>query len=399
MLKICIMNDKMEIDSCPPSARTKPEKWKKIFFPLITLGIYILIFIVLILIWAAYKSNELYNHIKHEKIAERSKTYLKDPGLYFSSVLLSLDESCDDYYVKANRAGSSGPLVLALGDSFTVGVGCKLSETYPYKVAERLNGGFINAGACGAGLSQMLIFGRRLIPKYRPRYVLAQYSPWLTTRAGELFSPSKMMDPSGQAGYILIPPSPPTPFLTESPDGSISLHPAVYRSKFLDIPEKYRKTPPGLIDRISFILSAGVPAYADDLFEKTLYKIKGKLGLTPMPSQNQEKIIKYVFNELNDICKKNGSTLVIVAMDGFQNYILAELSYSKTRALKSIDGAIFVDAMTPLFEKLDTKTYDAYSRKYHFWKGTPPACVDKHPNPEAQKMTAEEILKAIKNAK
>ncbi|MCL5036181.1 MAG: hypothetical protein M1269_03585 [Chloroflexi bacterium] len=379
-----------------PSTGNKPGNGKKIVFLIISLGIYILIFMMWILVWAAYKSNDLYIHVKHEKIAGHKNTYLNDPSIGFSCVLIRFDKSCDDHYAKDNPAQLSGPLVLALGDSFTVGVGCKLDETYPYKVAGRLNGRFINAGLCGAGLSQMLIIGRKLIPEYRPRYVLVQYSPWLVRRAGELFSPSRIVDsPGGTAGILNIP----TPFLTESSDGSLSLHPPVYRSKFLDIPEKYRKTPPGLIDRISFILSAGVPAYADDLFKKTLYKIKRKLELTPRPARNYEKIIKSIYGELNDICKENGAKLVIVAMDGTEAYKIEELPHSDTGALKSIDGAIFVDAMTPLFEKLDTKTYDAYSRKYHFWKGTPPACVDKHPNPEAQKMTAEEILKAIKNAK
>ena len=51
-------------------------------------------------------------------------------------------------------------------------------------VAQGLGGTVLNAGKCAYGLSQMLILARRLIPRYRPDYVLVQFSPWQKLHSG-----------------------------------------------------------------------------------------------------------------------------------------------------------------------------------------------------------------------
>src|SRR5262249_53413213 len=106
---------------------------------------------------------------------------------------------------KAAQEGS--PSVLALGCSFTYGDVCLAEEAYPY-VLSRLTGcRSMNAGMKSYGLAQMLILARRLIPQYRPDYVVVQYSPWLAQRAQNFYA----------HGMNFI--TTPVPFFSDSPDG------------------------------------------------------------------------------------------------------------------------------------------------------------------------------------
>ena len=58
--------------------------------------------------------------------------------------------------------------VLSLGDSITYGYGCRAEEAFGYLVARALGGTVLNAGQSGAGLAQMVLLARELIPAYRP---------------------------------------------------------------------------------------------------------------------------------------------------------------------------------------------------------------------------------------
>jgi hypothetical protein len=73
--------------------------------------------------------------------------------------------------------------VLALGCSFTYGAATNAENTYPYLVGQRLAGTTRNAGVSSYGLSQMMILAKRLVPAYKPDYLLVQYSPWLVDRS------------------------------------------------------------------------------------------------------------------------------------------------------------------------------------------------------------------------
>jgi hypothetical protein len=98
----------------------------------------------------------------------------------------------DGFRIPEGRAtiNTNRPFVLALGDSFTDGFGCLAEETYPYRIAQALGGSELNAALGAYGLAQMLLLARRHIPEYRPDYVLIQYSPWLISRAFNVYAPT-----------------------------------------------------------------------------------------------------------------------------------------------------------------------------------------------------------------
>jgi hypothetical protein len=56
-------------------------------------------------------------------------------------------------------------------------------------VAKETNLAYINAGISSYGLAHMLILAKKLIPRYKPDYVIVQYSPWLVARSVNIYGP------------------------------------------------------------------------------------------------------------------------------------------------------------------------------------------------------------------
>src|SRR5690606_37609731 len=80
------------------------------------------------------------------------------------------------------------PRLLFLGDSFTYGLFVPSEETIPQQTAKLLGGQAINAGVPGYSLAQVLIYAEKLIPKYKPDYVIVQYTPWMVERSTSGFA-------------------------------------------------------------------------------------------------------------------------------------------------------------------------------------------------------------------
>ncbi|MBI1859041.1 MAG: SGNH/GDSL hydrolase family protein [Candidatus Melainabacteria bacterium] len=109
--------------------------------------------------------------------------YSKEPNLsYDRKIPLKYDKNGFRVPIKKTESSSATnkrPLILALGCSFTYGAKVHATSTYTYLVGKQLNGESINAGVSAYGLTQILMKAKELILKYKPDYVLVQYSPWL----------------------------------------------------------------------------------------------------------------------------------------------------------------------------------------------------------------------------
>jgi hypothetical protein len=266
------------------------------------------------------------------------------------------------------------PLVLALGCSYTYGAGCLAEETYPYLVGRRLNGSSINAGVCSYGLAQMSVQAARLIPKYKPDYVLVQYSPWLVDRARDGFAPTFF-------GKL------PTPYFVER-DGKTVLHPPVFEPVVFDTPvHDYLGTKKGLGDFLSFQFRVGLPLYLHDDWNMGVYWAKRRLGALPPPA-DWGKILQTVYGDIADLCARHQARMVIVVLGLDANPITVP------RAFQGLSTEV-VDAHSVLRAQLPSPDNDAYLREYGHWQGTPPTLIDSHPNPRAQAIFAEEVLKVI----
>lgn len=370
---------------------------KNIIFFLMTVIFYFLILFVFICISSIYFSDRLYGHIKCNDSKTSNKLYIDDPELGFGNIQESRSpgfarkphasmrfEEYGSWIPVGPKASSPArPLILVFGCSYTYGIYCSAEETYPYLLGKYLNGTSLNAGLNASGLSHMLLLARRLIPKYKPDYVIFQYSPWLTRRATMPFVNSGI-------GKI------PTPYFTDNADGSVFLHDPVYKTKFFRIPQKYRESPSCITDYLSFIVKVGLPLYIHEHFNVLFYRIKRITGIIPPPTDQHTKIVKLVYNEIDKLSKNNGAKLFVVLIGGFNTLKSQQFPAEELLIINKIKNITVIDTTKPLFEKLPDKSYETYAKKYFHWSGNPPVMVDYHFNYKAHDIIAKEIMKTIK---
>ncbi len=268
------------------------------------------------------------------------------------------------------------PLVLALGCSFTYGDAVPAEDVYPYLVGKYLGGTAKNAGCCSCGLAQMLILARKLIPEFKPDYVLVQFSPWLLDRALNPFAPAYF-------GKI------PVPYFYGKEE--IKLYPPVFSAKMVDLPiDEYRGSPGCVIDFVSFLWNVGLPQFVYDDYQMTCYFFKRILGIIPEPALNRNKVVRYVYGEIAKVAEENGARMIIVILGRNQQSV--EVPYDLLPP-----HAIIVNAHKALLARLPTLDRKTYKKHYAHWRGNPPRVVDNHPNEKAHRIIAEAIVSRIRD--
>ena len=342
--------------------------------------------------YTVFRSIEIYSYIKSSKRGWQGKVFKTDTELGFAHVPdvqglhvfpvgppipMRFDKNGFRVPVGDTPAESNGrPLVLALGCSFTYGDAVYARDTYPYLVGQALRGTTKNAGCCSCGLSQMLILAGRLIPSHKPDYLIVQYSPWLISRSLSPFAPTYGGKSPGPYFYG---------------DEGLALHPPVFLTNLANLPlESYRNTPKSIIDFISFLWNAGLPQFIYDDFNMSRYTFKRAIGVIPKPATDENNIVRYVYEEIASLARKNGSRLIIVVLGKSADPVPVP-----THLFPS--DSIIVDAHTTLLERLSIVNDEHYKKAYAHWRGSPPTIVDTHPNEKAHQIIADEILSKIKN--
>lgn len=271
-------------------------------------------------------------------------------------------------------AGDQRPIVLTLGCSCTFGAATLAEETYPYLVGKLLGGTTKNAGVSGAGLSQMLLLARKLVPTIKPDYLIVQYSPWLAERARDPFAPTMF-------GRI------PHPYFYG--EAEPALHPPVFRVKVLDLPwDRYQTTPKSVADFISFLWNAALPLAIHDGTNMLVFYIKRLIGAVPAPTKDSGKVEKLVYHEIAEVGKANGVKLILVVLGVGADPVKVPADIGS--------DYLIVDANTTLIMRLPSPDREHWIKQYAHWGGDPPRAVDFHPNPEAHRIIAEEIVSKIK---
>lgn len=343
-------------------------------------------------VYTGYRTAPIYWHIKHNERGWKGKVHKADAELGFVPVPDSRGAETfpigGDIPMRYDKYGfrvpledgitspNRHPVVLALGSSFTYGAAVPAENTYSYLVGQGLRGSTRNAGVGGYGLAQMLVLARRLVPTYKPDYLLVQYSPWLAGWAQSPFAASYL-------GKV------PIPYFFVS-QNELAVQPPVFQTKIMDLPtDKYRNTQVSVIDKVSFLWHVGLPLYVHDDFNMCSLSIRRLLGLVPQPAPNAQEITKYVYGELAKVAKENGAKLVIVVLGADEHPVQAPDTLFPP-------DSIAVNAQSALLRNLPVvNSREEYQKAYMHWRGSPLTIVDAHPNETAHRIIAEAIIQKI----
>ena len=81
--------------------------------------------------------------------------------------------------------------------------------------------------------------------------------------------------------------------------------------------DRYRNTTGNWIDWLSFYWRVGVPQYAYDDFHMLKYGICRGVRVIPKPTRSRERLIEYVYKEMNSLVNEyGGRTVIVVLGDG-----------------------------------------------------------------------------------
>jgi len=262
--------------------------------------------------------------------------------------------------------GARRPVFLFLGCSYTYGDACRAEDTFAYLVGKHFNGTALNAGVCGYGLTQMQILAERLIPQYRPDFVIVQCSDWLVNRATREFSPT----------YFL---NIPYPYYADN-GKDFTIVPPVYRSWGFDKDIScYRTTPAGVADFLSYMSTVAVPIQIHENMHSLAFLLKKAAGKTQRPTERKQEALNFCYTQIDGLCKKYSATMIILGLK-HQSYTI-------------VPGFFYENAEEGLKNQLAAKA--DYEKTYAHWRGDPPVKVDNHPNPVAHKIIAGQLIKKI----
>ena len=292
--------------------------------------------------------------------------------------------------VKAQNVNSD-TLMIFLGCSFTWGDYSLAEENYSSQAIDLLKYKSLNCGTDAYGLAQILILAERKIPQHRPKIVSVQYSPWLADRARFMFFPS--------AHGVM-----PFPFVTKNKDAKFYVHEPFFRSSLYNPEYKYYKTSPvSFADKFSFFFKVGFPVAILDSWKQHIAQWKMTLGILPTAESDNQKIEKYVYERIYELCKQNGARMVVLNIGGFGYSDEQRMSnhhdrkhFNETMNPELVKNVTFIDADSVL--RAGIKPNENYS-KYVQWgkvNKTDSILYDNHPNPMAHKIIAKSLVEGIK---
>lgn len=412
------------------NAANVPVGRKILFTALTTLFFLILVYAV----WLSVRSYRLYSTIilreddwcegfyqTHEAVGYTPKPNVTDRSYTWGN-FYDVRFDRDGFRVPVNsdlneKYYKQRPYVLALGCSFTYGDFCAAEDAYPFLVAKGIQGRALNAGVCSYGLSQMVLRAEELIPKYKPDIVLAQFSPWLIDRS---------MSPFAESNSIPLP----KPYFYEQKN-EIRIQPPLYLTDALDLRARgIDRAASGLVGYTKFTALGGMPYFFHEDRQFAWTTVRRLLGLVPSPTENRSLTIRTAYQRIYDAAEQSGSTLFIVSVGSWEtapqpdradfpkDVTIVDAHHSLHRNLaieRQRDESYALKFKYLLEQKMPVPDPDFYLKnegllrkflnnpnlkfvvEYGHWKGDPPVLFDTHPNPQAHRIIASAVVKAIKS--
>lgn len=279
--------------------------------------------------------------------------------------------------------------ILFLGCSISFGYGCRAEHTFAHLTSEKLNYTYINAGMNAYGLTQMYLLAQKLIPKYKPKIVVFQHSPWLVYRGINMFSNS--------VDKALIS----MPYFSDSNSEEIVINPPLENASFFNFQKAIIKGQVNLSTFLKFY-STGGAGYSSIKMLKRLKGYANTLFKQPLISSDKApQLERKVFQKLIEFSKKNGSLPVILNI-GFIRNDANQLSFSDSKHIIFVNADSVLKTHLSISPEQDTSENayeDAYFKAYGHWKktGEDSVLVDTHPNEKAHYLISRIIIDSIQH--
>ena len=349
-----------------------------------------------------YRSHELYTYVKSSPTELLTSGILDyNPSLGYSAQPESSGQMQFllppnipvDYDARMFRvvpgytADADSPLMLFLGCSWTHGDATRAEETFAHRVGSHMHARYFNAGYHAYGLSQMLLRAREVIKTDRPDYVLVQYSPWLVDRSMRHFAGGRFLQR-------------PIPYFTKTQEGKLEIASPAFQVRHSPPIGSYRGYPKSLKDFASFMLDAALPFNLHQDLNLVSFNIRRLFGLIPDPHDDRLEIVRYVYGEIESLCRLSGCKMLIYQLDRpsrtpgkpSRNSHFAE---EEAQYLKSLSGWVYADSYSALLEPLEIPDDASFVQEYAHYRGEPPRVVDRHPNARAHAIIAASIIEAL----
>jgi hypothetical protein len=263
--------------------------------------------------------------------------------------------------------------LLFLGCSFTFGSACRAEETFPYIVAQESGMNYINAAVGGYGLAQMLIQAKQLIPKYKPRYIIIQRSPWLIERSLTEFAPSR-------GGYLL-----PTPYFVETKN-EFSIGPPVYKSPINQLlPEEDRQIYKGHF--LSYYFNKGISYFGNQQIQIIKTRTRNILGHKKRPTHKRHEAELFAYSEIIKLARAHDVEVILLNLNN------GPISFKGKLPVSNYSYRI-ANADSVLRQRMSSSDEQEYVRMFGHWgmRENDSVFIDGHPNPLAHKLIATSIL-------
>lgn len=269
--------------------------------------------------------------------------------------------------------------MLFLGCSFTYGDACFAEETFCHITAKQKNLTYINAGVCSYGLAHMLILAEKLLPEYRPKYLVVQYSEWLAGRGLNVYAPNY---------YAYVP----NPYFSLTADKYTLEYPA-FRTQAFNLDAKQIKNQ-YYNNFLKFLFSKGISFYLKEDWFYQKNKILTLTGSRLKPATNAALAEKFAYNSIKQLADKYGTKIIVLN--------IGDIEYSKKSHQLFSDSTIYyAEADSALNNYLKLSSTKNYSKEFNLWRfnGKDSILVDAHPNLKAHQIIANSIIKEIDKIK
>lgn len=277
--------------------------------------------------------------------------------------------------------------VLFLGCSFTFGTFCLADSIFSNLASKELGLSYINAGVSGWGLAEMYLKAKELIPKYKPKYVVFQYSKWLPERAAGMYRTS--------AGFEMA-----KPYFEVLPSGGFDIRKTAYASDLYNL-KRYPNLNKSIGSAIAFIFGSGVmrEIFVREDVKKFSIWLERKLGRSnPVTATDEqmEDLSMQVYKELMAYARENHAEPFILSIQNQHR----EIDDFYPKFMTPADSLIFIDGMKYHRKYLDSNTSASIKWDFIHWRNVNGDSVrmDLHPNHFSHWMISRAIVDKLKPA-